>query len=225
MKRTAIPEAVDYSGEGIYNTSVLTTVVEGKGRVESRYRGRRLMYRSLLAVLVLQLIAFALAGGVLYLVADLDLLREFYSAHRSLESLQQLIIPAILISAGVGFILTAFFTWLGFRAYGRRLIGPIRRADEMLQRLSVGDLAFTPAVVPPRERWSFDDSAETMLDAYRERMKELQRITKDVHNAVLALRYKATGSDALTLQELREATSALDLQCKKLTASIKWFET
>ena len=53
----------------------------------------------------------------------------------------------------------------------------------------------------------------------------MQRLSKEVHYAVLALRYKATGNEQLTLNELRQVTGSIDLLCKQLSAVIKWFET
>lgn len=189
------------------------------------YRRRRLLRVSLLKVLTLQLAAFALAGGALYVIAELDLVKDFYSAHRSLESMRKLILPGLLLSSGLGFLLVSIFTWLGFRSYTRKLVGPIQRVEEMLQRLSRGDLTYTPAVVPDRQRWSLDDSADEMLEAYRKRLTEVQRLSKEVHNKILSLRYKTTGGEPLTLTELRGVTAILDTLCKQLNTSIKWFET
>ena len=99
------------------------------------------------------------------------------------------------------------------------------RADEMLRRLSRGDLSYVPAVLPDRERWALDDSAETMLAAFRERTNEVKQVTKELHHSVLSLRYKATGSDPLTLNELRDVTGTLDSLSKKLVNAVKWFES
>ena len=184
-----------------------------------------ILRRSLLKVLGLQTLALLAAGGALYNIVSLDFVKEFYSAHRSLESLQNLLLPALLISGGAALLLVALVTWLGFRSYSMKLIGPIQRVEEMLQRLSGGDLSYDPGAVPASERWSLDDSADEMLTAYRDRLMEAQRLSRDVHNAVLSLRYKATAGDTLTLQELREMSGILDVLCKQLTASIKWFET
>ena len=95
----------------------------------------------------------------------------------------------------------------------------------LLQRLSRGDLTYAAGVVPQRERSTLDDSADALLASFRDKIVEMQRLSKEVHNAVLALRYKATGSEQLTLKDLREVTGSIDLLCKKLSASIKWFET
>jgi len=188
-------------------------------------RARKLLVRSLLIALSLQFIAFVAAGTVLVTMIDLDLTREFYSAHRQIKSAQDILLPAALTAGAICFFLVALVTWMGFRILSRQEAGPIQRADEMLQRLSRGDLSYVPTVLPDRERWALDDSAETMLAAFRERTNEVKKVTKELHHSVLSLRYKATGSDPLTLNELRDVTGTLDSLSKKLVNAVKWFDT
>jgi methyl-accepting chemotaxis protein len=173
----------------------------------------------------LQLIAFAAAGVALFTIIDLDLAKDFYSAHRSIKTARDILLPATLVSGGAGFVIVALATWMGFRIAARRLTAPIQRADTLLQRLSKGDLTYSAGVVPQRERSTLDDSADALFASFRDKIVEMQRLSKDVHNTVLSLRYKATGSEQLTLKELREVTGSIDLLCKKLSTSIKWFET
>jgi methyl-accepting chemotaxis protein len=188
-------------------------------------RARKLLRRALLIALSLQVVAFVVAGTVLVVMIDMDLTLEFYSAHRQIKSAQEILLPATAMAGAVGFFLVALVTWIGFRILTRQEAGPIQRADEMLRRLSRGDLSYTPAVLPDRERWALDDSAETMLAAFRERTNEVKQITKELHHSVLSLRYKATGSDPLTLNELRDVTGTLDRLSKKLVNAVKWFDT
>jgi methyl-accepting chemotaxis protein len=189
------------------------------------FRARKLLWRALFIVLSLQFISFVVAGIVLVVMIDLDLTGEFYSAHRQIKSAQEILLPAAATAGSVGFFLVALVTWVGLRILSRQEAGPIQRADEMLRRLSRGDLSYTPAVLPDRERWTLDDSAETMLAAFRERTNEVKQVTKELHHSVLSLRYKATGSDPLTLNELRDVTGTLDTLSKKLVNAVKWFDT
>jgi methyl-accepting chemotaxis protein len=188
-------------------------------------RARKLLRRALLVVLSLQLVAFVAAGTVLVVIIDLDLTREFYSAHRQIKSAQEMLLPAVATAGAICFFLVMLITWVGFRILSRQEAGPIQRADEMLRRLSRGDLSYVPAVLPDRERWALDDSTETMLAAFRERTNEVKQVTKELHHSVLSLRYKATGSDPLTLNELRDVTGTLDSLSKKLVNAVKWFDT
>jgi len=173
----------------------------------------------------MELIAFAAAGTALFTIIDLDLAKDFYSAHRSIKTARDLLLPATLISGGAGFVIVALATWLGFRAAAQRLTAPIQRADSLVQRLTRGDLTYAAGVVPQRERSTLDDSADALLASFRDRILETQQLSKEVHNTVLSLRYKATSAEQLTLKELREVTGSIDLLCKKLSTSIKWFET
>lgn len=193
--------------------------------IKSGSRVRRRLLRVMAVVLGLQLLAFIATGVALFTIMNLDLSRDFYSAHRSIKSAQELLLPATLISGGAGFVIVALATWLGFRAAARRVSGPISRADALLQRLAHGDMTYAAGVVSQRERSTLDDSADTLLASFRDKIFEMQRLSKEVHNAVLALRYKATGNEQLTLNELRQVTGSIDLLCKQLSAVIKWFET
>lgn len=198
---------------------------EKKQKIILPPRARKLLRRALLIVLPLQFIAFVVAGTILVAIIDMDLTREFYSAHRQIKSAQDILLPAAVTAGTVCFFLVALVTWVGFRILSRQEAGPIQRADEMLRRLSRGDISYVPSVLPDRERWALDDSAETMLVAFRERTNEVKQVTKELHSSVLSLRYKATGSDPLTLNELRDVTGTLDRLSKKLVNAVKWFDT
>jgi methyl-accepting chemotaxis protein len=203
----------------------LAKAKEKKQKIVLPPRARKLLVRSLLIALSLQFIAFVVAGTVLVAMIDLDLTREFYSAHRQIKSAQEILLPAVATAGALCLFLVALITWMGFRILSRQEAGPIQRADEMLRRLSRGDLSYTPAVLPDRERWALDDSAETMLASFREKTNEVKQVTKELHHSVLSLRYKATGSDPLTLNELRDVTGTLDSLSKKLVNAVKWFDT
>lgn len=194
-------------------------------KVKSGSRVRKRLLRVMVVVLGLQLLAFMAAGIVLFAVMDINLTGDFYSAHRSIKGARDLLLPATLTAGGVGFVITALSTWIGFRTAASKLTGPIRRADALLLRLAGGDMTYAAGVVSTRERSTLDDSADVLLATFRDKVLEMQRLSKDLHNAVLALRYKATGNEQLTLNELREVTGSLDLLCKQLTNILKWFET
>ena len=98
------------------------------------------------------------------------------------------------------------------------------RADALLQRMAQGSLTASPGVLTSGERWALDDSADAVLASVRERVLDIQRLNKDMNNTVLSLRYKTTGDETITLQELREIASTLDNQCKKVVETVKWFE-
>ena len=219
------PSRVDYCPEDHYNNGVLAKAKKKKEKIVLPPRARKLLRGALLIVLPLQLVAFVVAGTVLVAMIDLDLTREFYSAHRQIKSAQEILLPAVMTAGAICFFLVGLVTWLGFRILSRQEAGPIQRADEMLRRLSRGDLSYVPSVLPDRERWALDDSAETMLTAFRERTNEVKQVTKELHHSVLSLRYKATGSDPLTLNELRDVTGTLDSLSKKLVNAVQWFDT
>jgi methyl-accepting chemotaxis protein len=176
-------------------------------------------------VLGLQTLGVVVAGVTFTVIVNLDLTSDFYSAHRSIKSAREMLLPAALAAGGAGLLIIVLATWFGFLTAARKLTGPIRRADALLQRLAGGDMTYSAGIVSARERSTLDDSADVLQAAFRDKIIEMQRLSRDLHNAVLSLRYKATGSEQLTLNELREVTGSLDLLCKKLTNVMKWFKT
>lgn len=175
-------------------------------------------------VIVLQTAAFCVAGIVLYNLAALDLARDFYSAHRSLQAARGGLLPSTVAACAIGLVLASAAASFGLLYFTRRFTAPIMRADTMLKRMAQGSLASAPAVLTSTERWALDDSADALLASMRERILEIQRLNKEINNTVLSLRYKATGDETITLKELREIASTLDDQCKKVAGVVKWFE-
>lgn len=207
-----------------YNSTALGAKKVVIQQVGKRFRGRKLFWKTLLIVLVLQTAAFCIAGFVLYQLAAIDLSRDFYSAHRSLQAARSALLPSTIAACVVGLILAAAGVSFGLLYFTRRFTAPIMRADAMLQRMAQGSLAILPGVLTSSERWALDDSADAVLASVREKILDIQRLNKDMNNAVLSLRYKTTGEETITLKELREIASTLDIQCKKVAETVKWFE-
>jgi methyl-accepting chemotaxis protein len=203
----------------------LTAEKSARKKVKAPPKGRKLLRRTLFVVLLLQLLAFVVAGAAFYFIGRLDIAKDFYSAHRSLKSIQNLLLPAAAVAGGAAFILVTVTTWVGFHSYSAKFALPILRADDMLKRLAHGDLTYTGGVLPSRQRWALDDSASAVLAAFREKVTDIQRLNREINNLTLSLSYKATSSEPLTLEELREAMASLDGLCKKLNNTLKWFET
>ena len=194
-------------------------------KIKSPFKARELFWKTFPVLLLIYAFIYALAGGIVVFIVKIDLSREFYSAHRGFNSVQELLMPAIVTAAITALILTAIVTWIALRYFTRKLTGPVLRTDDMLRRLAKGDLTYAPVVLTKRQRWALDDTADAMLEAFRERALDIKKETKELQNAILALRYKATGSDSLTLKELREITSSIEGLCKDLSLTVKWFET
>jgi len=197
----------------------------GKKKKGGRFPGRKMLWKALAAVLFAQLLAFAFTAATLYYIEHLAMAKDFYSAHRSLSSAQLSVLPTVAFAAAAGFLVAAVSTWLGFRHCLQRLSVPLNRAAAILQRLARGKLSYSEETRPGRERWALDDSADAVMAAFSERVNDMQRSSRDIHNNVLALRYKATAAEPLTIKELQEATGEMDSLCKQLNAALKWFES
>ena len=185
---------------------------------------RGLFWRMAGLLLFLQVLGLAAAGAALYFIADQDLAADFFSAHKSITSVWEVLLPAILIAAVAAFVVIGGVSVLILRLYGRKFIEPIRRVEDVLHRIARGELSSAPLPGVRRDPWGLDNSSEVVLNSLRERVEDIRQITRDLHQSVMTLRYKATESDGLTLKELRTISLRLDALCKKMLNAVKWFE-
>jgi hypothetical protein len=178
------------------------------------YRG--LYWRSISGLLLFQAAGWALAAGLAYLIARPEIARGYFSAHQSVSSALALLLPALAVSAGAGFLVVGVGSALGVWRYSRRLREPLRQVDGLLRQLAAGQI---PTPGPPARRPRPADEAAALLAPLRDHVLELQRITKALEKLVLELNYRAgSGGD------LRGLAGQLDVLVRELSESVGWFE-
>ena len=184
-------------------------------------RQRGLFWRSVSALLVFQAIGWGCAAGLAYLILSPELSKDYFSAHRTVKASWQLVVPALAISAGVGFLFVGIGTTLSLRSHSRRLLEPLRRIDGLLGALAVGRIARPGSADRPRGA-GYDFAAS--LDPLYAHVEDIQRITRDIQKVSLELNYRSAGTTAVSLQDLRVLAERLDALSKDLTRSSGWFE-
>ncbi len=184
-------------------------------------RQRGLYWRSISALLVFQAIGWGCAAGVAYLVMSPQLAKDYFSAHRTVKATWQLVVPALAVSAGVGFLLvgagSAFSVW----SHSRRLLEPLRRIDALLRELAAGRIPLSDPAAKPR---GAEDEVAIVLEPLRARVQEVQRISRDIQKISLELNYRSAGTTEVTLKDLRAIAAQLDALSKDLTRTSGWFE-
>jgi len=184
-------------------------------------RPHRIYWRSVSALLVFQAIGWGAAAGLAYLIVSPELAKDYFSAHRTVKATWQLVAPALAVSSAVGFLVvgagSAFSVW----SHSRRLLEPLRRVDGLLRELAAGRL---PRPDPAAKVPGAAEEVAAALEPLRARVHALQKISRDIQKISLELNYRAAGSTAVTLKDLRTLAAQLDELSKDLARDAGWFE-
>ena len=109
-----------------------------KQREPAYLRPRGLYWRSVSALLVFQGIGWGCAAGLAYLILAPELAKDYFSAHRTIKATWQLVVPALAVSAVIGFVVVGIGSALSVWSHSRRLLEPLRRIDGLLVGLAAG---------------------------------------------------------------------------------------
>ncbi len=191
-----------------------------KTQVPGYLRPRGLYWRSVAALLVFQAVGWALAAVLAYLIVSPDLAKDYFSAHRTVKAAWQLIVPGLAIAAGVGFLLVGIGSAVSVRSHSRRLLEPLHEIDGLLRGLGAGKMP-EPAADPGRPGVGGEFAAA--LEPLRAREQELQRLAREIQKVSLELNYRAAGTAAVTLKDLRAVSVRLDELSRELSRSSAWF--
>lgn len=184
-------------------------------------RPRGLYWRSVAALLVFQAVGWAVAAVLAYLIVSPELAKDYFSAHRTVKDASRLVVPALAISAGVGFLLVGAGSAFSVGSHSRRLLEPLRQLDRLVRALGTGKL---PAAGPDAKGSVVAGEIAAALVPLRAREQDLQRIAREIQKLSLELNYRSAGTGQVTLKDLRALSSRLDELCRDLSRSCVWFE-
>jgi methyl-accepting chemotaxis protein len=183
-------------------------------------RTRGLYWRSVGLLLVFQAVGWGGAAALAYLILSPALAKDYFSAHNTVKATWQLVVPALAVSAGAGFLVVGIGSALSLRSHSRRLLEPLRQIDGVIQELASGRI---PRPGEAKRPGAAEEAAAT-LEPLRARVQELQRIARDMQKISLELNYRSAGSAEVTLKDLRALASQLDASTKDLVRASGWFE-
>lgn len=180
-----------------------------------------LYWRSVSGLLVFQALGWACAAGLAYLILSPELAKDYFSAHRTVKATWQLVIPALTVSAAVGFLVVGIGSVWSVWSYSRRLLEPQRRIDVLLRGLGAGKI---PRPDPAAKTPGPDEVAAAALEPLRARVQELRGLARDIQKVSLELNYRSAGTAEVTLKDLRALATQLDALAKNLTRTSGWFD-
>jgi hypothetical protein len=184
-------------------------------------RPRGVYWRSVGALLVFQAVGWGCAAGLAYLILSPALAKDYFSAHRTVKATWQLVVPALAVSAGAGFLLVGAGSALSVWSHSRRLLEPLRRIDGLVRGLASGRI---PRPGPPVKLPAADEEVIVALEPLRARVQDLQRISRDLQKVSLELNYRSAGTTEVPLRDLRGLAAQLDALTKDLARAAGWFE-
>ncbi len=160
--------------------------------------------------------------GLLYFLADEELGRSFYSVHLRLRNTWQILLPAVLLSGGITFLLTIGATLFLALRQSHRLGGPIYKFNTLFTKLKAGSFATDFHFRTGDLLYDLGESYRSALQANRERILELQEMSRGADSSVRSLQarlllYPLSPEEKILLDEstelvlrLREISSSFD---------------
>lgn len=184
-------------------------------------RPHGLYVRSVGALLVFQGIGWGCAAGLAYLILAPELAKDYFSAHRTVKATWELVVPALAVSAGVGFLVVGIGSALSVWRYSRRLLEPLRRIDGLLHGLAEGRI---PRPGPAEKTPGPEHEVAAVLAPLRTGVEEIQRISSEIQRVSLELNYRSAGTTEITLKDLRALAAKVDALSKELARTTGWFK-
>ncbi|MBI5017004.1 MAG: methyl-accepting chemotaxis protein [Deltaproteobacteria bacterium] len=144
------------------------------------------------------LLGTGLTGGLLYLLADKEFGRAFYSAHYQARSSWELLLPAVLVASFVSMCVVALLAIFLTLYDSHRIGGPLYRFKANLERVGRGDLTLVTRLRDGDELQSLTEAMNAMTRALADKVSGIREAEQEVHRALEAARGGAGDSfDAL----------------------------
>lgn len=122
--------------------------------------------------------------GLLYYLADEQLGRSFYSIHQRLRNTWQILLPAVLVSGGLSFLVTIGTTVFLALRESHRLGGPIFKFNKLFAELQSGVLHTDFRFRNGDLLFDMGESYRAALQANRERIRSIRVAAEQAEAAV-----------------------------------------
>ena len=147
--------------------------------------------------------------GLLYYLADEQLGRSFYSIHQRLRNTWQILLPAVLVSGGLSFLVTIGTTVFLALRESHRLGGPIFKFNKLFKELESGVLHTDFRFRDGDLLFDMGENYRAALKANCERILSLRQATESAESAVKEMELVILGHN-LPAEEVELVKIALE---------------
>ncbi len=116
----------------------------------------------------------ALTGGILYVLANQEFGRAFYSAHYQARNSWELLLPAVLVASFISMALVAAGATVVTLRDSHRIGGPLYRFQANLRAIGQGDLTLVTRLREGDELQGFTDAMNEMTRNLRDHIHRVK---------------------------------------------------
>ncbi len=151
---------------------------------------------------VLVVLGTALTGGILYVLANQEFGRAFYSAHYQARSSWELLLPAVLAASFVSMALVAAGAAVLTLYDSHRIGGPLYRFQANLRAIGQGDLTLVTRLRKGDELQGFTDAMNEMTRSLRDRVHRARQAQEDLRVLLAEARGVVEGGGRVDLDHI-----------------------
>jgi methyl-accepting chemotaxis protein len=130
------------------------------------------------------LLGTALTGGLLYLLADKEFGRAFYSAHYQARSSWELLLPAVLVASFVSMCFVALLAIFLTLYDSHRIGGPLYRFKANLERVGRGELTLVTKLREGDELQSLTEAMNAMTRSLADKVVGIRDAEEQLRRAL-----------------------------------------
>ena len=159
-----------------------------------RPRHRRILFiekafqlRFIVKVTAVVVLGTVLTGGLLYLLADKEFGRAFYSAHYQARSSWELLLPAVLAASFVSMCIVAVVAVVLTLYDSHRIGGPLYRFRSNLETIAGGDLTLVTQLRDGDELRALTEAMNGMTRSLRDKVVAVAAVERELGAALEAI--------------------------------------
>ncbi|HSH71267.1 MAG TPA: methyl-accepting chemotaxis protein [Deferrisomatales bacterium] len=144
----------------------------------------------------------ALTGGLLYLLADKEFGRAFYSAHYQARSSWELLLPAVLAASFLSMCIVAMVAVVLTLYDSHRIGGPMYRFRANLETIAGGDLTLVTHLRDGDELRALTEAMNGMTQSLRDKVLVAGAATRELGAALEAAQQACQAGDPVEAEHL-----------------------
>ncbi len=158
--------------------------------------------RFIVKMTALVVVGTALTGGILYVLANQEFGRAFYSAHYQARSSWELLLPAVLAASFVSMALVAAGAAVLTLYDSHRIGGPLYRFQANLRAIGQGDLTLVTRLRKGDELQGFTEAMNEMTRNLRDRVHRAREAQEDLRALLAEARGLVEGGGRVDLEHI-----------------------